>query len=222
MSKHAVHDQQYFPEIPGTLYTVQGNTYHIDRKGVEQVAPGLLEKMSLSQILYDADALIQAPAYLTYYTLLIGLWISVEWGLIGSALVYMLAYWLWPWFSLGALPAFFREISRESVVFVASALLLSLHGMYGTEAAMWIGLVGFVVLRVWLMFSRNRRMNINPSQNDRILYTIIDRNALRFGIPSLRTAAIEQHLHYYLTYRRTSNRHSHRTSNNNKNEKTQG
>jgi hypothetical protein len=212
MSKHNVNDQEYFAEIPGTLYTVQGNTYHIDRKGVEHVAPGLLDKVSLSQLLYDSDALVQAPAYVMYYTLLGSLWISVEWGLIASALTFLLAYGLWPWFSLGSLPSLFRFISREQVTFSVSALLLPLHGMYGTEAAMWIGLLGFIVLRVWLMFSRNRRMNINPSQNDRILHMIIDRYALRFGLPSLRTAAMEQKLNFYLRYRRTSKGQPNRNS----------
>lgn len=218
MTKNKVNDQEYVAELPGTLYTVQGNAYHIDRKGVEAIAPGLLDKVSLSHLLHESDALVQAPAFLMYYALLLGLWISVSWGFVISTSTFFIAYLLWPWFSLGVLPTFFRFISREPTVFVVSALLLSLHGMLGIEAAMWSGLVGFVVLRAWLMFSRNRRMHVNPSQNDRILHTMIDRHALRFGLPSVRTAAMEQKLNYYLHYQRTSKRHSDQSPN----EKTQG
>lgn len=190
----------YFVEVPGGLMTVNGSFYHTDSQGIEQLIPGLLEKYSLTDLLKEADGWIWAHFYLGYYALLFGVVQSAWLGPVLMIVVGIAIYLLRPALTGTSIGRVIVFLANDPVCYFVTVVALVWLGFYMLLTQMWIGLAGFLILRMWLVVAKGGLKNDFPSRNDRILYFVLQKKALETGLQSLEIEEIQNNLIYYHNY----------------------
>jgi hypothetical protein len=187
-----------FVEMPGGILTISGVFYNIDSKGIEQLIPGLLAKVNLSDLLKEADAKAQSPYFLAYFGFLFGLFFS-WWMALGALVIFYLLGRLSVSVLTGPIKGrFHRIITHESGSILITGLVLVYFGYYEQLLPMALGLGMFITLRLFLLLNKGGKKNTIPNKNDRILHFVLQRYALHEGLgSSLIDEMQEKILHYY-------------------------
>lgn len=196
----------YFVEVPGGLLTASGIFYHIDSSGVEQLVPGLLDKVKLRDLLQEADAQSSAFLFWGYYALLAGLFWNVFAALGLFVIVGVLAYVLRPSLAGTSAGKFQIVVVNEPLSYVVTAAVLIWFGYNEMLPPMWTGLGAFLSLRIVLALLKGGKNHSFPSKNDRILHFVLQKHALRLGLSTPAIDEIQNNLISYLnsTKRRKS------------------
>ncbi len=196
----------YYVEVPGGLLTAAGIFYNIDSEGIRHLAPGLLEKRDLKDLLKEADSQRLAFMFWGYYALLLGLFWNAYTGvalLVGMGLI---MYILRPTMTGNPLGKIQVAIVNEPLSFAVSAVVLIWFGYNELLLPMWTGLGAFLGLRVAVLLSKGGKNHSYPSKNDRILHFVLQRHAIQLGLSTPAIDEIENNLISYLnsTERRKS------------------
>lgn len=187
-----------FVEIPGGILTSSGIFYHIDTKGIEQLIPGLLDKVHLNDLLKEADSKSQSPLFLAFYSFLVGLLFSVWMAFAALLIGYILGIWFRSLLT-GPLKGYVhRIISQESISILFTSLILIYWGYHEQLLPLGIGLGMFIAFRILLILDKGSKKNTIPNKNDRILHFVLHWYALREGLSSSRIDEMQEKiLHYY-------------------------
>lgn len=197
--KSSILDSSEFVETPVGIFTRNGNWYYITSGQIEQIAPGLLKKVSFDSIISDAEtwvkstdtitlllfiALIQLmPAYIAALLSVVFLFI---WHLAKSALI------------TGLSTRVIRLLSFDGFVLVVSVLSISYLGVMGQHVDVFYGLLFFIVFRfAWLRkgfdsFFKSYHKGIGL--NDRVIKMLVIQKAIRNDIQIPQVRNMEQNI----------------------------
>lgn len=189
--------------VPTGIFTASGVWYRTTPEELERFAGDVLEDVPLPQLLRLSDAWLQAAKTVVLWLLpallmlvpplnaaLVALVLYVGWQVLGPA-----------WVSV---PLARGLLLLQSVVLIGiySAVVLSMLGMRGAEAAAVTGLVGFIALRWgvvdWLVrpvVDRARASLYRLPVPDQVLRAFLHRFALRLGVVVPEIERMERDLH---------------------------
>jgi hypothetical protein len=196
----------YYVEVPGGLLTAAGIFYRIDSSGINQLVPGLLDKVKLKELLQEADAQTNAYLFWGYYGLMVGLFwnigIAAALGILFGALTKVMR----PSLTGNPVGKIQVTIVNEPVSYVVTAIVLIWFGFKEMLLPMWIGLGAFLALRLVILITKGGKNESFPSKNDRILHFVIIKHALQQGLSTPTVDEMQNNLLSYLnsTKRRKS------------------
>lgn len=176
-----------YVDTPGGILTVQGTVFRTREADLRAFAAPVLARVSLADLLADAERWLQLPRWLALWLLPPLLWVLAPWQAAGlTVLAYQVVMLLSPaWVSLVVLRALrlFESVSLQAAWYV---LVLSALAMNGHTGAAGVGLAGFVVFRldvpgrVLHPISRKVLGRLYPlPRADQVLRALIVRLALR-------------------------------------------
>lgn len=196
----------YFVEVPGGLLTTSSIFYHIDSNGIDQLVPGLLEKVKLRDLLQEADALSNAFLFWGYYALLVGLFWNVAIAVALLAIFGIASYILRPTLTANLVGKVQVVLVNEPISYVVTAIVLIWFGFNEFLLPMWTGLGGFLALRLVVVLMKGGKNHSFPSKNDRILHFVLQKHALQHGLSTPVVDEIQNNLLSYFnsTKRRKS------------------
>jgi hypothetical protein len=198
-------------EVPGGILTSSGIFYNIDSKGIDQLIPGLLEKVKLADLLKEADAKAVSPYFLAYHSFLLGLLFSV-WIAFGALLIaYILGLWFRSIFSGPIKGYFHRIVTQESIFILLSGGVLIFFGYHEHLLQLGLGLGMFVAFRLLLILSRGNKKNTIPNKNDRILHFVLHWYALHEGLSSSHIDEMQEKILHYYNRSAHKKKHTHRS-----------
>jgi hypothetical protein len=187
----------YFVEVPGGLLTASSIFYHIDSNGIDQLIPGLLEKVKLRDLLQEADAQSNAFLFWGYYALLVGLFWNVAIAVALLAIFGIASYILRPTLTANLVGKVQVVLVNEPISYVVTAIVLIWFGFNEFLLPMWTGLSGFLALRLVVVLMKGGKNHSFPSKNDRILHFVLQKHALQHG---LSTPAVDEIQNNLLSY----------------------
>jgi hypothetical protein len=193
----------YFVEVPGGLLTAAGIFYHIDSNGINQLVPGLLDKVRLRDLLQEADAQSNAFLFWGYYSLLAGLFFNIGIAAGALAIFGIVSYWLRPTLTGNPIGKIQVALVNEPLSYVVTAMVLIWFGFNELLLPMWTGLGAFLALRVVVVLMKGGKNHSFPSKNDRILHFVLQKHAMQLG---LSTPAIDEMQNNLISYLNTTKR----------------
>ncbi len=181
--KSSADEEHFFMETKMGVVTQKGEWFHTTAEQINEFAPGLLETISFSSLIKEAQAWVESASSLSLillYTLLffINAWIA--------AIIALAFHWFWyhykSAFVVNKLYKLFIVINSTFVLFIIALLSLSILGMLQHYAALIIGLLFFILMKPGLLRKCWNRLS-KPSKsrlslNDRLLKMIIIKHAL--------------------------------------------
>ena len=193
----------YFVEVPGGLLTASGIFYHIDSSGINQLVPGLLDKVKLKDLLQEADAQSNAFLFWGFYALLVGLFFNIGIAVGMLAIFGTASYLLRPTLTGKPMGKIQVVLVNEPVSYVVTAMVLFWFGFNELLLPMWTGLGAFLVLRLVVVLIKGGKNHSFPSKNDRILHFVLQKHAMQLG---LSTPAIDEIQNNLISYLNTTKR----------------
>lgn len=164
------------------VVTQQGDWFHINREQIEKFAPGLLEHVSFSSLIKEAQAWVSSVSSLSLiisYVLLffINPWIA---GILTIAFHY---FWYQhkSGFVINKLYKLFLFTNSTPFLFVLALICLSYFAMQGQYVAFGIGLLFFIVMKPGLLrkgWDKLKASQRGLTNNDRLLKMIIVKHAI--------------------------------------------
>ncbi len=186
-------DTASFVETPIGIFTASGIWFHLTGRHLDRIAPGILQKEPLEDILDHAQPWVRSSEVVAIWALIV----LVPWAGAGVAAGVALALFTLWYFNRGALahPAatwLIRFISNDFLVHILAVASLSWTGMRGDGADAIIGMAVFLLFRFgWLRTLLDKYLAAagKPPMNDRILQMVVIRLALRHDltVPGLAT-----------------------------------
>jgi hypothetical protein len=196
----------YYVEVPGGLLTAAGVFYHIDSSGIDQLVPGLLDKVKLKELLQEADAQSNAFLFWGYYALLAGLFWNIGIAAFLLVLLGALTHVMRPSLTGNPVGKIQVAIVNEPASYLVTAVVLIWFGYNEMLLPMWTGLGAFLALRLVIVLMKGGKNESFPSKNDRILHFVLQKHALQQGLSTPAVDEIQNNLLSYLnsTKRRKS------------------
>ena len=172
-----------FVETPAGIFTRNGNWYYVTSDHIDQIAPGLLDTVSIDAIVNNAEIWVKstdAVSLITFIILIQLIPISVAtvlsllflmiWHLIKSALISM---WL---------TNVLKLITNDVLVLVAAVVSISYLGIEGQYQGLLVGLLFFMIFRFgWarkLFDSFYSTYHQGISLKDRVMKMLIIKTAI--------------------------------------------
>lgn len=174
-------------ETPTGLFTASGSWFRTSFKSIDDLAPGLCDKIDLHQTVKDTEVwirsfesvglwsfLIMLIFYGAYPSALVAIVLSIAWYFLRSALIHP-----------GA-TVYLKPFTIDGPVLIATLFVISYVGNTGRMQDAIVGLAFFFVFRfAWLRMLLDRWHNSVRAltMNDRILRMMLIREAMRHDIP---------------------------------------
>lgn len=199
-----------FVATPQGLFTPAGTWFYTTVDDVETYAGAVLDKVSLDDLVVQAEVWLRSPQSLAWVTLLgtllilppfvaalLALGAFIGWAMVSPALVNR---------PLGTL---FRWLDHPVVQMLLGVVVLSVLGMAGAYGAVAAGVIGFVLLR-WGLVRRFTKPLIDPVHQrlyplhvtDQVLRACIIRAALAHGVDVPEVDRMAERLTEIMTYKR--------------------
>lgn len=186
-----------FMETKLGIVTRTGEWFHITEDQIEEFVPGLLEEVSLRDLIKDARAWVRSSDSLSL-TLLLGMLLYLNPWL--SAIATLAFHWLWynyksamtnRWFG-----SLFSIMNTDGYQVVISLIVLSLLGIWGQYLALGVGILFFFILRLSLLNKLWDRLTAKESLtlNDRMLKMLIVKYALKENLAPQEVKNMEEDL----------------------------
>ncbi len=182
MNRNQNNKKPFFAETKIGVVTQKGDWFHINVEQVEQFAPGLLEKVSFSSLIKQAQAWVQSASSLSLILLYVLLFYINVWLTAAIALAF---HFLWyqykSAFVINKMYKVFIVTNSTAFLFVIALVSLSIYAMQEQYVALGLGLLFFLMMKpglprkLWDRFDAKRN---GLSLNDRVLKMIIIKHAL--------------------------------------------
>lgn len=196
MKLHSI-DASEFVETPVGIFTRSGNWYYTTSDQLNKVAPGLLGKVPLVELLEKADIWVRS-------TDSVSLWIFA--GMIHllpmpyAVLVSALALFLWHLtksaFVSSPTTVLVRILSFDALVLTASVISISYLGILEMYYELAVALLFFMIFRFgWLRRAFDKFYNSrNPgiTLNDRVMKMLVIRTAMSNDVEIQRLKSMEE------------------------------
>ncbi len=182
--KDSTGEDQFFIETKMGVVTQKGEWFHTTTEQISEFAPGLLEKISFSSLIKEAQAWVESASGLSLILLYVLLFFINPWL---TAIITLLFHWLWyhnkSAFVVNKLYKIFIVTNSTIFLFILALVCLSILGMQQQYIALTTGLLFFVLMKpglirkLWDRFSVTYS-NVELSLNDRVLKMIIVKHAM--------------------------------------------
>lgn len=198
MVKHEARGtDQLFMETRMGIVTRTGEWFHITSELIDQYVPGLLEKVSLHNLIKDARAWVRSSDSLAL-TLLLGLILYLNpWV---AAIATLAFHWLWYNYKSALanrwLGSIFSMMNSDGYQMIIALIVLSMMGMWGQYLALGIGIAFFFILRLSLLNKLWERLTSNKAMtlNDRMLKMLIVKYAMNENLAPEEVQDMEEEL----------------------------
>lgn len=163
------------------IVTRTGEWFHITSDQIEEFVPGLLDKVSLRDLVKDAQAWVRSSDSLSL-TLLLGMLLYLNPWL--AAIATLAFHWLWYNYKSALanrwLGSVFAIMNTDGYQLIIALIVLSLLGMWGDYLHLGIGVIYFFVLRLSLLNKLWDKLTAKDSLslNDRMLKMLIVKYAM--------------------------------------------
>ena len=174
---------QLFVETSMGIVTRYGDWFHITSGQIRKYVPGLLEKVSLEELIGAAQAWVKSADSLSLVFLLGMLFLVNPW-LAASLTIIFHIFW---YFYKSAMVVIglnkvFKFINSDGFLLLSSLVVLSVLGMQGYYTEVGIGLFFFFLLKLGLLKRIWNKLadvlSFSLTLNDRVLKMII----IKYGI----------------------------------------
>lgn len=190
------------------IVTREGDWFHTTREQIDAFAPGLLEEVSLEELIREAAAWVKSASSLSLI-LLYGLlfWVN-PWLAAALTLAF---HWLWhhhkSGFVVRGAGPLLRFVNSNAFLFVIAFLSLSMFGFQQQYTAVGIGVVSFFVMKPGLFRRGWERLVSTPKDeltpNDRVLKMVIVKRAIYEDVAPADVEKMEERLKQLALSRKT-------------------
>ena len=181
MSKSTTENNSFFVETEMGVVTEKGEWFHITKEQVNQFAPGLLDHITFSSLIKEAQAWLESASSLSLILLYVLLFFINPWlAIVITVAFHFLWYRNKSAFVINGLYKVFNVTNSTPFLFIIALIALSYFGMQQQYTALGIGLAFFVVMKPGLLRKGWNRLisQKNLTLNDRLLKMIIIKHAL--------------------------------------------
>ncbi|NGP77116.1 hypothetical protein G3570_10760 [Balneolaceae bacterium YR4-1] len=198
MVKHEARGtDQLFMETKMGIVTRSGEWFHITSDLIEEYVPGLLDEVSLHDLIKEARAWVRSSDSLSL-TLLLGMILYLNpWV---AAIATLAFHWLWYNYKSALanrwLGKVFSIMNGDGYQMIIALVVLSLLGMWGQYLALGIGITFFFILRLSLLNKLWEKLTSNKevTLNDRMLKMLIVRYAMSENLAPQEVQNMEEEL----------------------------
>lgn len=197
--KSSIIDSSEFVETPVGIFTRNGHWYYITSEQVDQIAPGLLKKVSFEELVSDAEVWVKSTDTITLlvFVALIQFIPSYIAALICTVFLY-----LWHQGKSAMITevstTLVKIISFDGLILLISVLSISYLGIMGQYTDVFYALLFFIIYRFgWMrkgFDSFFKKYHKGIGLNDRIIKMLIIRKALRNEIEIPQVRHMEQNI----------------------------
>ncbi len=182
--KNAAGKNQFFIETRMGVVTQKGEWFHTNSDQINEFAPGLLQKISFSSLIKQAQAWVESASGLSLILLYILLFFINSWI---AAIITLAFHWFWyrykSAFVVNKLYKLFIIINSTLFLFIIAMISLSILGLQQQYIGLVVGLLFFLVMKPGLLRKLWKRLaakgsNSELSLNDRLLKMIIVKHAM--------------------------------------------
>ena len=174
---------QFFLETKLGIVTQTGEWFHTTSEHIESFVPGLLEQISLEELIKEAHAWVKSADSLSLILLYLLLFLINPWL---AAVISLAFHWAWyhykSGFVVGGAGSILRLINSDSFLFVVAFLSLSVLGFQQQYVATGIGILFFFLMKPGFLRSAWQKINTTKSgaltPNDQVLKMVIIKRAI--------------------------------------------
>ena len=174
---------QFFLETKMGIVTQTGAWFHTTSKQIESFAPGLLQKVSLAELIKEAHAWVKSADSLGLILLYLLLFLINPWI---AAVVALAFHWGWyhykSGFVVGGAGSVLRVLNSDAFLFVVAFVSLSILGFQQEYVAVGIGILFFFGLKPgflrkgWDKMNKQKTNQLTP--NDQVLKMVIIKRSI--------------------------------------------
>jgi len=199
MKNSGLSDHSDYVETPLGIFTAQGSWFYTNSEQIEKFAPGLLQKISVKELINDAGMWVRSSDAVSVWVLVAGLQLLPGYAAAVASVVTLLLWHLTKSAFISKISTFALKIlTWEPLVVLAAVASISYAGISQNYSGVGYGLLFFILFRFgWIrrgFDSFYERYSGNISLNDRVMKMLIVQYAMQYSIPVTQLASMEEHI----------------------------